>query len=128
MVWSTYPAVRASPATTPARTSPGVRRSPVPPRSARGRRTAVPMAKRTARKGRGSTDSTASCTTRKVEPNSTAAATSASEAVSPPRRTGRRYDTLEPAQVCAWYGPPVLDRRLHVLLDDERFERLARLA
>jgi hypothetical protein len=27
-----------------------------------------------------------------------------------------------------WYGPPVLDRRLHVLLDDERFDRLARLA
>ena len=26
------------------------------------------------------------------------------------------------------YGPPVLDRRLHVLLDDERFERLAHLA
>ena len=31
-------------------------------------------------------------------------------------------------QVCAWYGPPVLDRRLHVLVDDERFQRLTRLA
>ena len=87
------------------------------------------MAKRTVRNGRGSADSTASCTTRKVEPNSSAAATSASEAAQPPRRTAERYGTPGPAQVCAWYGPPpVLDRRLHVLLDDERFDRLARLA
>src|SRR5215211_5477836 len=65
------------------------------------------MPKRAARKGNGSAASTASCTTRKVEPNRTAAATSASEAGPSPRRAGATYGSLGPAQVwSAGAGPP----------------------
>jgi len=70
-----------------------------------------------------------------VEPKRRAAHTRARDADRPGGRlaaaasgTPARYRAPGPAQACACYGRPILDRRLHVLLDEDRFERLARLA